>query len=773
MNLASHVRCVVSVATLLASGAFAQERALFALPAETVRHDGHMVVRVEPRSPAELMRVSAIVTSIWDCNVGVGPLHVEVTPDQKAALESLDLTTSLIVPDVQAVFEEERADISRRGYTNRDDSWFTTYHTLDEFNAFIDSLVTNHPTLASSFTIGTSIEGRPIRGIRFTGPDQPGNPRSARPALLFNGGQHAREWINPAVTIYIAHKYLSDYASDPRIRAIVDSTETIVVPILNPDGYVYTWTTNRNWRKNRRLVTGTTYGVDLNRNWGYQWGGEGSSNVPSDETYRGAAGFSEPESAALRDLTASEPRIRAHIDFHSAALLILSPWAYTGALPADAALFDRINRDMAAGIQSVHGVFYRPGPTYTTIYPAAGAVQDWMYGERGILSFGIELRAGSPNIFVLPTDQIIPNCEEIIEGVKRLSEFVATPLWFSITSPLPAWASTTIPTPLTLQVRDGSQALDPSSVTLFSRTFPQSTFTPVPLVAGLPTFYPASIPPAPCGKHTEFYFEARSTSGALVRYPPSGLLALRSAEPYSAFADSFESDTGWTFGLPSDTASSGIWARGVPAQATRQPAGGASGPTSACLFTGLTAAAGDVDGGSTSATSPLWNSKPLEGMVALDAQLTYFRWYGTNQTSGTFVDSFRLLASPDAGASWSTLETRSTQAQAWTRVSIPFASLPRLSTQTQLRVVATDAGADNTIEAGFDDVELTLRVCRRSADLDDGSASGIPDGGVSIDDLLYFLAQFEAGDLITDYSNDDGVTIDDLLLYLQVFEEGF
>ncbi len=103
-------------------------------------------------------------------------------------------------------------------------------------------------------------------------------------------------------------------------------------PCRHPDGYSYTWTNNRLWRKNRRPNPNGSTGVDLNRNWGYQWGGEGASTSQGSDTYRGASGFSEPETQAIRDFITNRPYIRAHVDVHSYSQLILSPWGYTPAL---------------------------------------------------------------------------------------------------------------------------------------------------------------------------------------------------------------------------------------------------------------------------------------------------------------------------------------------------------------------------------------------------------------------------------------------------------
>src|SRR5512138_2293267 len=104
------------------------------------------------------------------------------------------------------------------------------------------------------------------------------------------------------VTTCVADRLVRDYDRDSEIRAFVDSTELWIVPVVNPDGYQYSWATDRYWRKNRR----GGHGVDLNRNYSVAWGGDGSSADKSSQVYRGEFAFSEVESSAVRDLAKRE-----------------------------------------------------------------------------------------------------------------------------------------------------------------------------------------------------------------------------------------------------------------------------------------------------------------------------------------------------------------------------------------------------------------------------------------------------------------------------------
>lgn len=127
----------------------------------------------------------------------------------------------------------------------------------------------------------------------------------------------------------LMHHYLDGYGKDPRITRIVDTTELWFVLSANPDGYDYTFTGERDWRKNLRDNNGDGSitpgdGVDLNRNFRYKWGydNEGSSPDPGDETFRGTAPASEPETRAL-DAFQKRIGFQYGINYHSAAQLLL------------------------------------------------------------------------------------------------------------------------------------------------------------------------------------------------------------------------------------------------------------------------------------------------------------------------------------------------------------------------------------------------------------------------------------------------------------------
>ena len=170
------------------------------------------------------------------------------------------------------------------------------YHTNEELKIELKQYETDFPDIARVIELGTSIEGRQIFAIKIS--DNVGVEED-EPEILFVGGHHAREWIAIDVPFLLAGHLLQNYATDPAIRSLIDGGEIWIIPLLNPDGHQYSVTDNRLWRKNRRNNGDGTFGVDLNRNYGFQWGGPGSSGNTFSEIYRGQGPFSEPETDLL------------------------------------------------------------------------------------------------------------------------------------------------------------------------------------------------------------------------------------------------------------------------------------------------------------------------------------------------------------------------------------------------------------------------------------------------------------------------------------------
>lgn len=279
------------------------------------------------------------------------------------------------------------------------------YHTYAEVKTFLDSVAAARPDLVSPvFSIGQSLEGRDIWGVKLS--NNPGGS-DGRPEVLYTALTHAREPAGMEVLLYTIRYLLSNYGSDSLVTSLLSTRALYFIPVVNPDGYVYNQTTNPAggglWRKNRRPNGDSTYGVDLNRNFGYKWGygNDGSSPTTSSEIYRGTAPFSEPETQRLRDFVLSR-NFKVEIDYHTYGDLWLFPWGYFAEPAPDFWLY-RALADTAAKYNA-----YTAGPAWQ-LYLTNGTSNDWSYGAdstRRVLSFTPEVGGASdgfwPPLYRLP-----------------------------------------------------------------------------------------------------------------------------------------------------------------------------------------------------------------------------------------------------------------------------------------------------------------------------------------------------------------------------------
>jgi len=263
------------------------------------------------------------------------------------------------------------------------------YHSYRELETDLQALERSFSGQAKLYTIGTSLEGRNIYALKIS---DNASLSEDEAQVLFLGCHHAREWISVEVPYLLAKYLLENASSDPGVRRLVNESETWIVPLVNPDGLEYTIHYYRYWRKNRRLNSNGTYGIDINRNYDYAWGidNSGSSPVPGSDIYRGPAPFSEPETRAVRDLFLQKS-FRAMITYHSYSQVILYPWGFTtGPTGKDKVLGD-IAASMAALMQPANGRAYAFGQASTLLYLTNGDATDWTFGVRGIPSYTIEL----------------------------------------------------------------------------------------------------------------------------------------------------------------------------------------------------------------------------------------------------------------------------------------------------------------------------------------------------------------------------------------------
>ena len=217
---------------------------------------------------------------------------------------------------------------------------------------------------------------------------------------------------------------------------MLKKVEIYITPMMNPDGYEFSRRSSRTrlWRKNRRLNSDGSYGVDLNRNWDEHWGIYGTTKTKTrSEVYCGTAPFSEPETKAISDFVLSIPNRKAGIDFHvrldyllilqSFGQTVLRNWGWTSTPSVN----EPILKELGDGVKDA--IYKQSGVSYTSeigagLYLASGCTDDWMTAKAKMVGYTIELRDTGDNEFVLPPDQIIPTGEEIWQAMKYFIDFI-------------------------------------------------------------------------------------------------------------------------------------------------------------------------------------------------------------------------------------------------------------------------------------------------------------------------------------------------------------
>ncbi|KAL1777559.1 carboxypeptidase A5 isoform X1 [Sigmodon hispidus] len=350
-----------------------------------------------------------------DMRVPFAELH-----DVKDYLKSHGLAYSIMIKDIQVLLDEERDAMARSRRLERSTSSFSysAYHTLEEIYSWMDSFVAEHSNLVSKVQIGNSFENRSILVLKFS------TGGSNRRAIWIDTGIHSREWITQATGIWIANKIVSAYGKDHLMKKLLNSMDIFIEIVTNPDGFAFTHSMNRLWRKNKSSRPGIAcIGVDLNRNWKTGFGGNGSNKNPCSETYRGPSPESEPEVAAIVNFITDHKNFKALISIHSYSQMIMFPYGHTvEPVPNHDELFT-LAKDAVKALYKVHGIEYIFGSISTTLYVASGITVDWAYDNGIKYAFSFELRDTGQYGFLLPASQIIPTAQETWMAIRTIMKY--------------------------------------------------------------------------------------------------------------------------------------------------------------------------------------------------------------------------------------------------------------------------------------------------------------------------------------------------------------
>lgn len=267
----------------------------------------------------------------------------------------------------------------------------SAYHNYQETTDILKGLAAKNPDIASLFSLGKTIEGREMWTLRVN-TSAKGGAASAKPGAFYVGTHHAREHLATEVPLLFA-VWLLDNRGSPDVKKYIDTLDIFITPMLNPDGVEYDIRGGRYrmHRKNARINSDKTVGVDLNRNYDSWWCEAGSSAYPGADTYCGTGPFSEPETQAVKRFVEGRKNLKTLMSYHSFSDLILYPWGGQDA-PVENARDRQVFVKMAKEMAAVTGYAAQQS---SDLYVATGDTCDWAYKAGGIFAFTTELEGGS------------------------------------------------------------------------------------------------------------------------------------------------------------------------------------------------------------------------------------------------------------------------------------------------------------------------------------------------------------------------------------------
>jgi len=287
------------------------------------------------------------------------------------------------VEDVEAAVQGWEQDIAAaeknatgRGLLQTD--WFSNYRSYADITNWYRNFATANPTLVTfNPSIGRSTEGRDMPAVVITAAP------STAPKIYMQCLIHAREWISGAVCNWVINQLVVDYNNnDATARSILSRVAIHLVPFTNPDGYEFSRTNSRLWRKNRSTppAGSTCIGTDLNRNYNDNWGRGGSSTNPCTDTYMGRAPADQPETQHTSRYFSSIAPVIAAIDMHAYSQLLLRPYGWSATNSPDEARLAAVGAQMAAAIRTRSGRVYQNIKSIQ-LYVTTGSTGDWFYGS--------------------------------------------------------------------------------------------------------------------------------------------------------------------------------------------------------------------------------------------------------------------------------------------------------------------------------------------------------------------------------------------------------
>ncbi|XP_065338695.1 carboxypeptidase B-like [Cloeon dipterum] len=397
-------------------------------------YEGWQVYRTAPLTKLALEGLHKHVFSdpkfqVWSQPILNRPAEIVVCPKSRAkllnTLKKLNLSPKPFILNIEKFLEKERKEIEnikkQEIYGLINHVTFERYMDFTEITDYLNEVAANYPSIASLETIGSSFEGRPQTLLKLSN----GSGSNKKIGVFINAAIHASDWIGPAVALNAIHQLTTNLANN---QAFLDMANWYILPVANPDGYVYSWDHDRLWRKTRRPNKGSKcVGADPNRNFDVHWG-EGRETNPCVAFYQGPNVFSEVESKNIADYlipNGLDGNLHLYMVLHTYGQVLLHPYGYTTDPPInvnDLALF---GSEAASALKAVRGTKYEVSNITNAFYHPFGNSKDFAYDQAEIpFTYTWELPGGGENSHDVPLSEIKFVVEETWEAFKSLVQSV-------------------------------------------------------------------------------------------------------------------------------------------------------------------------------------------------------------------------------------------------------------------------------------------------------------------------------------------------------------
>ncbi|ALC48901.1 CG42264, partial [Drosophila busckii] len=380
-----------------------------------------------------LFRTLLAGSEVWNINQdGIDILieHKNVEAAQKF-MEKSDFSYNVMIDDIEAAIDQtytevsdEQAESANANYSlpwlQREGSLLTwrRYHDHGDLQQFLQNTLETHADLAEIIQIGLTRNKRPMEVLRIS------NGNRANWSVFVDAGLQARDWLSPAALSYAIAK-LTWLWGEGQLERAMRRIDWYFLPLANPDGYQYSRLTDRLWTKNRNYdIDSGCYGVNLDRNFEYAWGGAGATQNACKNLYQGSKSFSEPESRAIRNfLLGMRNDLGAYISLGGYGQTITYPWGDADYLTHNERQLRHTARQAVLNFRRLNHAEYSMGTSYTQKMARAGNSADWVQQRiNPQFVYNVFLKDLGRYGYLMPPHYILESGEEAFEFLRTIAE---------------------------------------------------------------------------------------------------------------------------------------------------------------------------------------------------------------------------------------------------------------------------------------------------------------------------------------------------------------